>query len=77
MQPNRKKSLIICSVCATNGKREVLGEITPKGFIIGRVLNKQKYTIVISRTMAIVCGECQEVVFIKHEANSKQEVLLW
>lgn len=58
-----KKNLIVCSVCEGQGKKEILGELTPEGFF--SVLRfHQGSTVFESQEFTVRC-RCGAIVYQK------------
>jgi hypothetical protein len=67
MIETKKKNLIICSNCESNGKKSILGELGTAGeFIVQRF--HQGETIIKAPIMAIVCSYCHGTAYIKNES---------
>jgi len=63
-----KKNLIICPNCEYNGKRMILGEITPEGYLdVMRFHNG--ITRVIGTAFEVACGLCKDVIYIKEKRH--------
>jgi hypothetical protein len=61
-----KKKLIICPNCEKKGQREILGEVEDnKTFNVLRF--HRGLTKIIAKEFIIVCGKCNELVFIRRK----------
>ena len=58
-----KGKLIYCPVCLKGGKINVLGAEIENGFVVKRFHNGT--TIIYSKEFAVVCGECNELIYFK------------
>ena len=68
MLETKKKTLIICPTCESQGVKSILGELGNDGdFLVQRF--HQGFTIIKSPNLAIVCGKCLGTAYVKNEPN--------
>ena len=69
MLETKKRTLVACPVCESQGVKSILGEIGTAGdFIVQRFHNG--YTIINSPLFSVKCGRCNERVYTKNEGTA-------
>jgi hypothetical protein len=70
------KKFIICPICEAQGKNNILGEIDEDGgFIIER--HHLGVTKIIGRDFIVVCGHCNNPVYIKLRKEANENFTNW
>ena len=72
-----KTNLLNCPKCWEQGKRQILAEVLPSGFVAIQRLRhdnhnenyKKDYTIVNGKDFSIICAACGEIVFTRYTEN--------
>ena len=68
MLETKKRNLISCPSCESNGKRSILGELGTAGeFIVQRF--HQGETIIKAPIMAVICSYCLGTCYVRNETK--------
>jgi hypothetical protein len=67
MLETKKKTLVICPTCESQGVKSILGELNNGDFMVQRF--HQGFTIIKSPNLAIICSKCLGTAYVKNEAT--------
>jgi hypothetical protein len=65
MLETKKKTLVICPTCESQGVKSILGELNNGDFMVQRF--HQGFTIIKSPNLAIICSKCLGTAYVKND----------